>query len=179
MATLNQLPGNTSIPTMAEMNAAIAAIPQGGGTNPTSLAKVTTDQVISVTTLVNIAGLSFNVTAGRHYHFKFVVLFRSGTATVGIKLAAILPGVSRFGAQAQAIIAADGPSAVFHGAMTASADAVISTAVPAINTDYVAIVEGILVPSANGVLQLQGAAEAAGTVTVRQGSSGFLTDLGV
>ena len=68
---------------------------------------------------------------------------------------------------------------MYDGAVTASADVVIPTAVPAINTDYVLIVEGNILPSADGTVQLQARTETGTTnVIVRQGSYGFLWDLG-
>ena len=76
------------------------------------------------------------------------------------------------------MIAADGAGGEFQGAISSSGDAVVPTAVPAINTDYLAIVEGLLLPSADGTLQLRARTETGTTiVTVRQGSIGMLYTL--
>jgi hypothetical protein len=147
----------------------------GGG----STCKKTSDQTINTATATNVSGLSFSLTANRYYRFQFLCLVRSDTATVGIAATVTTPALTRFGATIRTIIAADGAGAEFQGAVSASADAVIPTAVPAINTDYLLEVEGIVIPSANGTLQLQARTETGTTVvTVRQGSMGFLWDLG-
>lgn len=142
--------------------------------------KKTSDQTFNSTTPVDVTQLSFPVSASHYYKFEFFVLVRSEvSATTGVAVAVTTPAFIRFGATARAIIAADGTGAEFQGAMTTSGDAVIPTAVPAINTDYLHIVEGVLLPSANGTLQMQARTET-GTlqVNVRQGSIGILWDLG-
>lgn len=147
--------------------------PTGAGFSATC--RKTSDQTFNSATAANVTDLSFAVVSGTTYFFKFVCLVRSDTATVGVRLTVTTPAVTRLGATVRTIIAADGAGAEFQGAITASGDAVVPTAVPAINTDYLAIVEGIIVPSANGTLQLQAGTETGTTVvTVRSGSSGFL-----
>lgn len=142
---------------------------------PLSVAK-SSDQTFSSATLTNVTGMSFSVSSGGVYHFRFVLLVQSDTATVGIAASVTIPAATRFGATVHTIIAADGAAATFSGAVTTSGDKVSPTDVPAINTDYVEIVEGILIPSADGTLQLQAATETGTTnVIVRQGSVGFLT----
>lgn len=156
----------------------VGGTPAGGGGGPTT-AKKTADQTFNATGPADVTSLSFAVTSGHYYYFRFVCLVRSDTATVGVRLTVTVPGVTRFGGRAFHPIAADGAGCEFQGAITASGDAVIPTAVPAINTDYIAVVEGLLVPSANGTLQLRAGTETGTTVvTVRQGSVGFLWDLG-
>lgn len=131
-------------------------------------------------TATNVTQLSFAVTANRHYVFRFMLLVQSNTATVGVAATVTIPTATRFGATMSTIFAADGSAAAFVGAISSSGDAVIPTAVPAINTDYLMVVEGVLIPSANGTLQLQVRTETGTTnVVVRQGSIGYLTDHGV
>lgn len=87
--------------------------------------------------------------------------------------------MTRFGGTMSTIFAADGSAALWVGAISSSGDAVIPTAVPAINTDYLMVVEGLLLPSASGALQLQARTETGTTnVIVRQGSIGWLWDHG-
>lgn len=142
---------------------------------PVTVAK-SSDQTLSSATLANVTGMSFSVSNGGVYHFRFVLLVQSNTATVGVAASVTIPAATRFGAMVSSVIAADGTAAEYVGAVTTSGDKVSPTAVPAINTDYVEIVEGILIPSADGTLQLQAATETGTTnVIVRQGSVGFLT----
>jgi hypothetical protein len=130
---------------------------------------ITSDQTFTTSTLANVTNLSFTVTSGEYYRFKFTVLFRSDTATVGIKLGLTHAGATTFGAQVTTMRTA---SSITIGAITASGGSVSSTQVPVVDTDYIATVEGTILPSSNGNLQLQAALEtgSAATVTVRQGS---------
>jgi len=145
-----------------------------------SNARKTSDENFATSVLANVAGLAFAVTAGRYYEFRFLVLFRSPTATVGIALGVTCPlAPTRFGYKARIMIAGDGAGGELQGPGIISGDAVVGTAVPVINTDYVAEVVGILIPSANGTVQLQAANETGTTtVVVRQGSLGYLWDHG-
>jgi hypothetical protein len=138
----------------------------------------TTDQQFTAASLSNVTGLSFDVVAGQRCDFKFRGLYRSASLTVGLRIGLAVPNFTMFGARVViAGFAVDGTDAEFYGNLTTSGDAVVSTAVIAINTDYLFIVEGTLIPSANGTVQLQAGCEVAGTVTVRQGTCGDLTTL--
>lgn len=129
----------------------------------------------TATALGNVTGLAFPVAAGEHYHFRFVVAYRTAATTTGVKLSVSTPAASTLCATVRAIFAADGAGGEWQGAITASDDAVTATGVPAANTDYLAIVEGIVVPSASGTLQLRAASEVASSaVTIRRGSCGLL-----
>lgn len=150
----------------------IIGLPAGGG--PATVKK-TADQTFNATGPADVTGLSFAVLAGVYYYFRFICLVRSDTATVGVRLTVTHPGATRFGGRAFHPVAADGAGCEFQGAITSSGDAVIPTAVPAVNTDYVAVVEGVILPSAPGTLQLRAGTETGTTVvTVRQGSVGML-----
>ena len=155
------------------------AVPPGGGGGGPSQVKLTADLAASTsTTLTNTTGLSFPVTSGVYYHFKFGVLFRSAATTTGLKLGMTFPAVTRFGATIMTPIAADGAGGQFQGWITTSGDSVIGTGVQAANTDYFAIIEGMILASANGTLQVQHASEVASSgVTIRQGSFGQLYTL--
>lgn len=134
--------------------------------------KLSSDVPSTATALANISTLAFAVVAGTTYNFTARLVFRAAATTTGIRLGATFPGVTAFAANASALFAADGSDAVFQGALTSSGDSVLSTGVPAANTDYLAVIEGVIVPSASGTLQLQFATEVAGSAaTVRAGSS--------
>ncbi len=77
------------------------------------------------------------------------------------------------------LTAADAAAGRWYGEITSSDDAVVPTAIAAINTDYLLKIEGIAVPSASGNLQVRARTETGTTiVTVRQGSYGMLWNLG-
>jgi hypothetical protein len=148
----------------------------GGGP---STVKKTADQTHNSTTPTNATSLSFAVTNGQYYHYKFVVIYQTTGTTLGIRFTMTHPGATRFGGSVKIDgLAADGAGAMFSGSITSSGDAVISTAVVAATTDYVATIEGVYLASADGTLQLQfGTETGTANVTLRQGSCGFLTTL--
>jgi hypothetical protein len=147
---------------------------------PVASAKVglTADLAVTTsTTLANSTGLSFSVLSGVYYDFEFGVVWRTATATTGIKLGLTTPTFTVFSAMVNGNVAADGTAAEWTGSLTTSGDSSSLSGAEATNTDYIAFVRGMILPSANGTLQLQHAAEvaAAGNVTVRQGSFGRLS----
>lgn len=146
--------------------------------NPT-IVKLTADlAAYNATALTDATGLSFSVTANTYYHFRFLIMFQSAATTTGIRLSVSIPAFTRFSAKANIPLAAESAAGEWQGWITASDDAVIGTGVMVINTDYVAVVEGIILPSANGTLQLRyGSEVAASNVIIRQGSAGFLNTL--
>jgi hypothetical protein len=147
--------------------------------NIPTIVKKTADQTFNATGPANVTSLVFSVTSGRYYYFRWVMLVRSDTSTIGVRADMTVPAFTRFGATGRTIFAGDGAGAEFQGAMTASADAVVPTAVPAINTDYVWQIDGLILPSAGGSIQVRAGTETGvTTVTVRQGSMGLLWDLG-
>jgi hypothetical protein len=149
---------------------------QGPPGEPPSLVKLTADLAASTsTTVTNTVGLSFALTAGVYYEFRFLVVFRSAATTTGIRLGMTAPAFNVFSAKVKIPIAADGAGGELQGWLTTSGDTVFGTGVQAINTDYLAEIIGVILPSANGTLQVTHATEvAASGVTVRQGSLGLL-----
>jgi hypothetical protein len=119
--------------------------------------------------------LSFAVLNGVYYAFRFYVAWRTTVNTVGLKIGLTTPTFTVYSAVVRTIFAADGADALFEGALTTSGDSVIGTAAPATTTDYLSVIEGVILPSADGTLMVQYAAETTGaTVTMRQGSAGEL-----
>jgi hypothetical protein len=135
----------------------------------------TVDQTSTSTTVANSNTLSFTVAAATYYRFKFTVVFRTAAATTGLKLSVTHPGATVFSAKAEIPNGADGTGSDFSGWITSSGDVVTATGVQAANTDYIAVVEGVILPSAGGLVRLQFGSEIAGsTVTLRNGSLAFL-----
>jgi hypothetical protein len=148
----------------------------GGG--PT-VVKLTADLAAATSvTLANTTGLSFSVTAGTYYAFEFLIVYSSAATTTGLKASLTVPASTVFAASASIPTAADGASAMWHGWITTSGDAVTGSGVQAINTNYVAVLKGVILPSGNGTLQVQHATEiAASGITVKRGSCGILYTL--
>lgn len=134
----------------------------------------------TTTTLGDVTGLSFAVLSGVYYKFRFDIVYRAAATTTGLKVSVTIPAATIFSAFADTPVstAADGTANIFRGWITSSDDPVIGTGTPAIATDYIATIEGVLLPSANGTLQARYASEVSGSsVTVRQASIGELQRL--
>jgi hypothetical protein len=118
-------------------------------------------------------GLAFSVVSGHYYKFKFVLLYSTAATTTGIKVALTCPAVTDFSAGVKIFgFAADAAAGAWMGVINSSGDVVTSTGVAVIDVHYTAEVEGIIVPSANGVLQLQWASETTAAATLKAGSMG-------
>ena len=115
-----------------------------------------------------------------YYAFKFLVVYRSTVSTVGLRIGLTTPTFTVFSASAIVQgLGADGKGAAWDGLINTSGDATVSTATAIINDDAIAIIEGVILPSADGNIVVQYAAEITGaTVTVRKASVGMLWDLG-
>jgi hypothetical protein len=156
--------------------------PQGiqgpAGPGPTIVLK-TTDQTFATASLAAVTSLVFAASANRAYLVELDLVFRSDTLTVGIGVALTTPSSQVIAGVGGAIIAADGAAAMLDGAATTSGDAIISTAVPAINTDYLFSARWIVCATASGNLQVQARTETGTTiVTVRRGSVMRVWELG-
>lgn len=169
------------VPLWADVQNKPGTFPPSAHTHPASeitglpsgdtILKLTADQAFTAITLANVTGLSFAVTSGTHYRIAARIVFRTAATTTGLKLGATIPAFTVFSASVNIPLAADGAGGMWHGWLTSSGDTVTSTGVQAANTDYVAVIEGILIPSANGTFQLQAASEVlASAATLRPGS---------
>ncbi|MEN3046407.1 MAG: hypothetical protein ABDH49_05445, partial [Candidatus Hydrothermales bacterium] len=150
---------------------------KGGWRDPVyttfKVAKKTSDQSTTSTALTDVTELSFNVEAGKFYFYEFYLVVSSAAAGNGIGLAVSYPTATVSAYQARIPRAADGTDSEYVGYGTFSDDIVLSAGVPAANVDYIAFVQGIIIPSTSGTLQLRFASETAGTaVTIKRGSFG-------
>ncbi len=130
-------------------------------------------------TLADATGLALAVRNAVPYKFEFGVLWTTATITTGIALSVTTPTFVIYGGNVKIPVAADGVSAFFVGTLTSSGEAVTGTGAETAATVYLAEIKGVIIPSADGNLQVQFAAEvaSAGNVVVKQGSYGFLWEL--
>jgi hypothetical protein len=146
----------------------------GSGGGPETV-KMTADQTVSTTTLASATGMSFSVTAGTYYHFKFLVNYRTAATTTGIGIGLTFPASTASSAEVSIPVTTAGTAGEFHGWITASGGKVTSSATPTNSATYLAIVEGNILPSTTGILQLQFCSEVASSNAImKQGSVGFL-----
>jgi hypothetical protein len=162
----------------------IQGVPGGSGSQGpaglgfTATVRQANDQTATNANLANTA-LTFPVLSGLTYQYRFAGAYRSSVLTVGLKLALTVPSFTVFSAGAKiGGFAADGAGSEWQGVINSSGDPLTASAAGAINVDLPWVIEGILVPSANGNLTVQFAGETTGaTVTFRAGSSGLLSAL--
>jgi hypothetical protein len=157
----------------------IPGVPAGAGASVTD--KLTADEAGATTATLQNTGLSFAVTNGSYYMFRFRVLMRTTSTTVGLKFGLTVPAFTSFGAVARIpiLVGSNGTSGgEVQGAITASGEFLVTASAPTANLDFLCMVDGVLLPSADGTLMLQYAAETTGqTVTMRQGSAAELITL--
>lgn len=103
------------------------------------------------------------------YSIEAVVRFRTPVTTTGMGLS--LLGAGEVNAQVSIPQAAAGTASFFESSVNASASVVLSTAVLAANTDYVALISGSYVATGAESLQLQMRSEVAGSLVTVQPNS--------
>lgn len=131
----------------------------------------TSNQTFTTSTLTNVTDLSFPVMLAATYRFQFDVQFRSAAATNGIGLSLSVPTFSLFGAVATVPQTNDGPAGLWEGNITASDDLVLTSTVETANIDCMAMIRGIIIPTATGTVQLRARSENNGTnIIINQGS---------
>lgn len=145
------------------------------GSGPSTVKLAADHAPFALVALAPVVGLSFPVTSGTLYRFRFDLVFRTAATTTGTRFGLTCPAFTVLAANVGVPFASDGAGMMFDGAITTSGDSVVTTAIPAANTDHLAVLEGVLLPSAGGTLQITAATEvAASALTVRAGSNGQL-----
>lgn len=137
---------------------------------PTLVSK-SVSQTLTSNVAGNVSQLAFSVEAGNTYKYKFNILFTSVATTTGLALGLTYPSTTVASAMVNIPRTGDGTGAFFQGVISSSGDITISTATPS-NTDiHLATLEGVILPSANGTVQLIGASEVnLSNVTIWAGS---------
>lgn len=119
------------------------------------------------------------VTSGHYYKIRVTGVYRSDTATTGFVIGLTTPAITVYSALAHIMVGADGNTGGTQGNLSSSGDTLVGANTPVTNTDTPFLIDGILIPSANGNVTLQIANEAAaGNVTLRQGTILELWDFG-
>ncbi len=134
--------------------------------------RVTADQAFTSTTGANVTQLTLPVVAGVCYLFRFAVLFTTAATTTGIALALTGPAFTALSYCCRIPTAVNVETIAYKQTY---ASPLIGTGVAAINTTYLATLEGVLIPSASGSLVVTAATEVASSAaTVKVGSTGIL-----
>ncbi len=139
----------------------------------TKFVKNAADQTFSVTALANANLLVFDVVAGTLYKYRFNVMYTTASANTGLRLGITYPAATTTSAIANIPgSATDGTGFMFSGLINSSGDSVVAASSPAITPAVmVATLEGVILPSASGQIQLRAASEVAGSnIVIKAGS---------
>lgn len=141
--------------------------------------RTTADIVMSSLTPANVAGLAFSITGGISYRFRFMFACNASLINLGARVAVTGPVFTSFIAMVSGIVTSGGTAAMYSGYLSNYADVVNINGLPTKNVDAPVAVEGFILPSASGTIQLQvGAGALAAPLTVRNGSVGELIRIG-
>jgi hypothetical protein len=126
---------------------------------------------------VDATGLSFSVSSGKLYHFKFLVRWDTTNTIKGIGLT--LNGPTTTFLTYDVIIPTNGNNDFFVGKNSYNS-AAESPGSPNL-TDNLGIIEGLIQPSSDGILivrfQMEAAGANANTITVKENSVGYLIEI--
>lgn len=131
--------------------------------------KLTADRSSTSSTLANATDLFLTVSNGVYYQFQFDLLLNSASGAVPVEIGLTIPSKTRFAASIPG----------WNGAIRSSGDWILaSNTTQTASVDYMVPLSGIILPSADGTIQVTfGSADNSTSVTVRQGSSGILITL--
>jgi hypothetical protein len=155
--------------------------------SPFTFKALGSDRTNGGTTAAEVAGLTIPAGVGT-YTFRYVIRYQSDTTTTGLKWSVNHDGtVSAFVYNAYmvdnnalaATAAADQDALALTGQILdawaarakSNAATMISASVDTINSDMLLIIEGMMIVTASGNIQLWHASEAASTTTIKIGSS--------
>lgn len=127
----------------------------------------------SATVFTDITELATSLVAGKSYKCSYAIRYRSAVATTGIVMDFNASGgfVGTLSGVFKTTANADGSGCEFQAAVTALNDVTNAGAVPAINTDYLARVEIVIVCTTSGTVTPRFRSETAGTNVTVQASS--------
>ena len=114
--------------------------------------------------------MGFNVSSGTTYTFYYLLIYSTAATTTGIKTTLTAPSGTLVAYAMHYGHAADGVGTPWAGTINSSGDVVTSTAVAVINVNYMAVIEGTFIASANGAVNLQWGPEVAAAATLKTGS---------
>ena len=121
-------------------------------------------------TIADITGLSFSVTSGKTYYFKFSISYTSASTATGARFSINGPAITFLSYYTQFPNSAVAYNA-YTGLTTFDSPATAGTLTPVAGPPQVAMIEGIFKPAANGTLIGRLASEVANSaITAKAGS---------
>lgn len=135
------------------------------GTSMTVLAADVTNNNAVANTIADVTALSFPVTAGNKYQFKFFIPYTAAATTTGSRWSINGPASPTFLAYLSRYSLTATTETVNHGMVGYDVPAA-SNASSAATTGNLAIIEGLIIPSANGTVIARFASEVASSAIV-------------
>jgi hypothetical protein len=133
----------------------------------------------SSSTPTDITGLSFSLTSGRRYYFRFMGTYQSAATTTGCGFTFSGPAMTSANWWVQIQQGSAGTDMMYQNTSTTITTVLVSASCVAINTNYMWQVEGFCTPSASGTLQLRCRSEVnASQITITNVGVGLLEDAG-
>lgn len=148
------------------------AIAQGvnsvsSGLSTTTITADVTNNNGTANTIADVTGLSFAVTAGQRYWFRFVIPYTAAATTTGSRWSINGPTITELIYMSKYSLAASGTDAFTENAGLAGYDLpAASNASSAATNANIAIIEGFINPSANGTVIARFASEVASSAIV-------------
>lgn len=121
-------------------------------------------------TIADVTGLSFAVTAGNTYWFRFIVRYTAAATTTGSRWSISGPGSPTF-LTYKSECSLTTTSLTLNGGLTAYDLPAASNATSAATAGNIAIIEGFIQPSANGTVIARFASEVANSAIVAKAGS--------
>jgi hypothetical protein len=125
------------------------------------------------TSFQNITGLSFTVTSGTKYRFYAMIVYTASAATIGLRVSLTAPATTLLAYNTHVPLSTTGSAANDWVNGQATTDAgTVSTSSPT-TTGNVLVLEGYILPSASGTVQLRFAPETATAsgIVIKAGST--------
>lgn len=145
--------------------------PTGVNSTITFLGADVTNNNASANTIADVTGLSFSVTSGTTYRFKFFVVYTSAATTTGSRWAINGPAATFVNYNSTYTLTA---TSVTTNSGTSAYDIPAASNASSLSSGNIAIVEGIIKPSANGTVILRFASEISGSAIVAKANQSYV-----
>ena len=132
----------------------------------TTIAYTTANQTFTSSTVAAVPELKFNVVAGKYYKFKFTLSHESASDAVGFRITITTPTFTTLASTFRDMAAVAGTGAEYQAYIRASGQEVTAPTVVGANQHFVAQLEGIITPTADGTIQLKAGNETGATAVI-------------
>lgn len=148
----------------------VMQVPTTSGSSP--LISMLAGDVSTNNTLADVTGLSFPVTAGKTYYFKFMCPYEINSTARGSRWTINGPAFSFLSYYSQ-YSPTTGGADFFRNLNVVAYDTAVATGSSTATTGNIAIIEGVITPSASGnvIARFSTDATAGGTLTCKAGST--------